>query len=238
MFFWNGLVWPFEWKALVSLRHDLDGNPGLSAAAHRHQVSFGIIFQAGWFRVCSPLELWVQHHPYVGCADSASTPSPSISPCAPTVSGESSWYLSIYDLLFISACADHMDWSALKYRRRQLLASLHWCGAWGDTCGGKLALRAAVAGGRRHVCLYGQTRNVTRLEFFQGLMVMFVSLSDWQGTAQRSLKGDRWQVSGELESGVWLLLVSTFLANSIYFNLSLKKTIFLFCCNKTKYSLI
>ena len=43
---------------------------------------------------------------------------------------------------------------------------------------------------------------------------------------QRSLKGDRWQVSGELESGVWLLLVSTFLATSIYFNLSLKKTNF------------
>ena len=96
------------WRALVSFRHDLDGNPGLSAAAHRHQVSFGIIFQAGWFLVCSPLELWVQHHPHVGCADSASTPSPSISPCAPTVSGESSWYLSIYDLLFISACADRM----------------------------------------------------------------------------------------------------------------------------------
>ena len=64
------------------------------------------------------------------------------------------------------------------------------------------------------------------LEFFQGLMVMFASLRDWQGTAQRSLKGDRWQVSGELESGVWLLLVSTFLATSIYFNLRLKKTNF------------
>ena len=44
-----------------------------------------------------------------------------------------------------------MERSALKYRRHQLLASLHWCGAWGDTCGGKLALRA---GGRRQKYWY------------------------------------------------------------------------------------
>ena len=37
--------------------------------------------------------------------------------------------------IFISACADHMDWSALKYRRLQLFASLHWCGTWGDMWG-------------------------------------------------------------------------------------------------------
>ena len=45
--------------------------------------------------------------------------------------------------------ADHMDWSALKYRRLQLFASLHWCKAWGDTFGGKVAL---WAGGRRQIC--------------------------------------------------------------------------------------
>ena len=31
--------------------------------------------------------------------------------------------------------ADHMDWSALKYRRLQLFASLHWCKAWDDMWG-------------------------------------------------------------------------------------------------------
>ena len=56
-----------------------------------------------------------------------------------------SWYL-LWSYIYI-CYADHMERSALKYRRHQLLASLHWCGAWGDTCGGKLALRA---GGRRH----------------------------------------------------------------------------------------
>ena len=39
------------WKAFDSCRHDLAGSPGLSAAAHRHQVSLGLSFkQVGlWF---------------------------------------------------------------------------------------------------------------------------------------------------------------------------------------------
>ena len=45
----------------VSFRHDLAGNPGLSAAAHRHQVPLGIVFQAGWFLVYSSLVALVQH---------------------------------------------------------------------------------------------------------------------------------------------------------------------------------
>ena len=38
---------------------------------------------------------------------------------------------------------------AMKYKTSST-SSLHWYGAWGDTFGGKLALRAALAGGRRH----------------------------------------------------------------------------------------
>ena len=62
---------PSSSRALVSSRHGLAGSPGYSAAAHRHQVSVGIFYQAGWSLVCSPLELWVLHHPTLGCADSA-----------------------------------------------------------------------------------------------------------------------------------------------------------------------
>ena len=39
----------------------------VSAAAHRHQDSFGIVFQAGWFLVYSPLVALVQHPLPVGC---------------------------------------------------------------------------------------------------------------------------------------------------------------------------
>ena len=131
----------------------------VSAAAHRHQDSFGIVFQAGWFLVIHPL---------------SSGSSPPLSrlwtrllrhPAFPLVHQLllvrtfwfllwsfmysyvcwTSWYL-LWSYIYI-CYADHMERSALKYRRHQLLASLHWCGAWGDTCGGKLALRA---GGRRH----------------------------------------------------------------------------------------
>ena len=60
-----------------------------------------------------------------------------------------SWYF--YDLLyiFISACADRMNRSAMKYKTSSTSASLHWCDAGlGATCGGKIAL---WAGGRRHM---------------------------------------------------------------------------------------
>ena len=57
-----------------------------------------------------------------------------------------SWYL-LWSFIYSYVCyADRMNWSALKYTRHRPLASLHRYGAWGDTCGGKLALRA---GGRR-----------------------------------------------------------------------------------------
>ena len=138
----NSCVWFGLLRSFGSFRHDL----GFSADAHRHQVSFGWSFMSSrlvWFM--RPLSFGSS--PLVCRLRSSITPSPSTPPCAPTVSGESSWYL--YDVLciLISAYADHMDRSALKYRRLRLFASLHWCGAWSDTCGGKLALRA---GGRRH----------------------------------------------------------------------------------------
>ena len=129
-----------HWKALVSCRHDLAG----SADAHRHQVSFGIVFQAGWSLVFSPLWALDQHHLTLGCADSTSTPSPSISPCAPAVSGEI--LESFYDLLciFISACAYLMEWSV--WNTRLLLLLLFIDAGLGPTLGEELA---RWAGGRR-----------------------------------------------------------------------------------------
>ena len=147
----------FLWvqELLIPCRHDLVGSPRYSAAAHRHQVSFGIFYQAGWSLVCSPLELWVLHHPTLGCADSSSTPSPSISPSAPTVSGENPlipFIMIFYDILWscIYICL-RRSYGAKQPEiyKTSSTSSLHWCGAWGDTFGGKLALRAALAGGRR-----------------------------------------------------------------------------------------
>ena len=71
-------------KALASFRHDL----GFSADAHQHQVSFGIVFQAGWSSVYSPLEGFVST-PSLGC-DLDYSFRPALPPCAPTVSGETS----------------------------------------------------------------------------------------------------------------------------------------------------
>ena len=63
MFFWNGLVWPFE-NLLNPFRHDL----GLSADAHRHQFPFGLLsFKQVGLRFYSPLEGLDQYHLSVGC---------------------------------------------------------------------------------------------------------------------------------------------------------------------------
>ena len=66
VFFWNGLVWPFE-KASVSFRHDLAGSPGLSATAHRHQFPFGLLSfkQVGLRFSFTPWRFY--HHPSLGC---------------------------------------------------------------------------------------------------------------------------------------------------------------------------
>ena len=104
-------------KLLVSSRHGLAGSPGFSAAAHRHQVSFGIVHQAGWSLVCSPLELWFQPHSSLGCADSAYTPSPSTPPSAPTVSGENPLYLFIMILYLYLLCRSYAENPiAMKYK--------------------------------------------------------------------------------------------------------------------------
>ena len=141
-------------ELFISCRHGLAGSPGLSAAAHRHQVSLGLSFkQVGLWFIC-PLRFG-QHHPSLGCADSTSTtPSPSIPPCAPTVSGETLdtfyhdllWYFMMY--IYICSCRSYGAKHPEIYKTSST-SSLHWCGAWGDTFGGKLALRAALAGGRR-----------------------------------------------------------------------------------------
>ena len=63
MFFWNGLVWPFE-NLLNPFRHDL----GFSADAHRHQFPFGLLsFKQVGLRFYSPLEGLDQYHLSVGC---------------------------------------------------------------------------------------------------------------------------------------------------------------------------
>ena len=80
----------------------------------------------------SPFEGLDQHHHSLGCefGYSVTQHSPLCTNCF--------WWephYTFYDLLYIYICyADHMERSALKYRRHQLLSSLHWCGAWGDTC--------------------------------------------------------------------------------------------------------
>jgi len=55
---------------IETLKAKLKKGARVSAAAHRHQVPFGIVFQAGWFLVYSPLVALVQHHLPVGRADS------------------------------------------------------------------------------------------------------------------------------------------------------------------------
>ena len=50
-------------------------------------------------------------------------------------------------------------------------SSLHWCGAWGDTFGGKLALRAALAGGRRQL-MSGAT-SISCLKTLQIILLRF-----------------------------------------------------------------
>ena len=76
----------------------------------------------------------------------STTLSPSIPPCAPTVLGETSWYLLLWSFIYICYADLMMRGIAMKYKT-STTSSLHWCGAWGDTWG-KLALRA---GGRRDI---------------------------------------------------------------------------------------
>ena len=66
------------------------------------------VFQAGWSSVYPPLVALDQHHLPVGCADSTSTPSPSIPPSAPTVFGETLYPFYHFIMIFISAYADLM----------------------------------------------------------------------------------------------------------------------------------
>ena len=106
----------------------------------------GLQFLTLWrFRSTPPLSrLWIRllRHP-------------ALPPVHQLLLVRTSLYL-LWSFIYIYICyADHMDWSALKYRRLRLFASLLWCGAWSDTSGGKLALRA---GGRR------QMRHLFRVE--------------------------------------------------------------------------
>ena len=128
-------------KLLVSSRHGLAGSPGFSAAAHRHQVSFGIVHQAGWSLVCSPLELWFQHHSSLGCADSTWTlrhPAfPLVHQLFP-VRTLDTFYHDLYDILwciFISAMQIVWWDEAPEIYKTSTTSSLHWCGAWLDIWG-------------------------------------------------------------------------------------------------------
>ena len=98
--------------------------------------------QAGWSGLCA---LWalVHHHLPVGCeVRLLRHPALRLVHQLSLVSPLDNF---LYDLLFISACADLvMRRIAMKYKT-STTSSYHWCGAWGDI-GGILALRA---GGRR-----------------------------------------------------------------------------------------
>ena len=136
----NNLVFGLAlWKALASFRHDLAGSSGFSADAHQHQVSFGLSFkQVGlWFihplsfGSSPPLSrLWTRllRHPAFPLVHQL-FPVRLLIP----------FIMIFYDVLwctFISAYADRMKRSAMKYKT-STTASLHWFGAW-DDIGGKL----------------------------------------------------------------------------------------------------
>ena len=117
-----------------------------SADAHRHQVYLDCRSSRLVSGLFTPWAL-AHRHLSLGCEFDY-----SVTQHSPLCTNCFWWELldTFYDpFMYSYVCyADPMERSALKYTRHQLLASLHcWCGAWGDTCGGKLALRA---GGRRH----------------------------------------------------------------------------------------
>ena len=131
---------PSSSRALVSSRHGLAGSPGYSAAAHRHQVSFGIFYQAGWSLVCSPLELWVLHHPTLGCADSALLRHPAFPLMHQLFPVRTLWYILSWSLwyfmiLYLYLLTQILWWEAPEIHKTSSTSSLHWCGAWDDMWG-------------------------------------------------------------------------------------------------------
>ena len=74
------------WKALASFRHDMAISSGLAQMRTGTKSLFGIVFQAGWSSVYSPLEGFVSTLS-LGC-DLDYSFRPALPPCAPTVSGE------------------------------------------------------------------------------------------------------------------------------------------------------
>ena len=131
-------------KSIDSFRRDV----GFSADAHRHQVPFGFLFKQVGLRFIHPLSFGSS--PPLSRLWTRLLRHPAFPLVHQLLLVRTSWYI-LWSFMYSYVCyADPMERSALKYTRHQLLASLHcWCGAWGDTCGGKLALRA---GGRRHQC--------------------------------------------------------------------------------------
>ena len=130
---WFGLA---LWKALVSFRHDLAGSPGLSATAHRHQVYFGIVSQAGWSLVWSPLVALDQHHlsrlwTRLACELLRHLALPLVHQLFPV----RTLFPFYHDLVFISAL-QILWWEAPEIHKTSSTSSLHWCGAWDDMWGG------------------------------------------------------------------------------------------------------
>ena len=103
-----------------------------------------------WF--IHPLSLG-QHLFTLGCTDSTWANLNSVTQHSPLCTNCFRWepliplwwsFIYIYICLRRSYGAKHPE-----IYKASSTSSLHWCGAWGDTFGGKLALRAALAGGRR-----------------------------------------------------------------------------------------
>ena len=104
--------------------------------------------QAGWSSVFSPLEGLDQHHLSLGC-EVRLLRHPALPLVHQLFPVRTLYTFLLWSYIFICSADLMMRRIAMKYKTSST-SSLHWYGAWGDTFGGKLALRAALAGGRRH----------------------------------------------------------------------------------------
>ena len=93
----------------------------------------------------------VHHYLTLGCSDSTWTNSVTqhFPLCTNCFRWDLFYTLWSFMYIYICLCRSYDEKKiAMKYKTSST-SSLHWYGAWGDTFGGKLALRAALAGGRR-----------------------------------------------------------------------------------------
>ena len=103
----------------------------------------------------------VHHYLTLGCSDSTWTNSVTqhFPLCTNCFRWDLFYTLWSFMYIYICLCRSYDEKRiAMKYKTSST-SSLHWYGAWGDTFGGKLALRAALAGGRRHLYIIDYKEN-------------------------------------------------------------------------------